>query len=74
MLSLSDYSSCSSAEQQTVPEVAHGETSVKAVYSGLSFSVFTEKCSKSTPADNKKQEKDRKEESVVNLDEGVQRI
>lgn len=57
-----------------MPEVAHGETSVKAVYSGLSFSVFTEKCSKSTPADNKKQEKDRKEESVVNLDGGVQRI
>lgn len=44
------------------------------VFSDLSFSVFTEKCSKSTPADNKKQEKDRKEESVANLDEAVQRI
>lgn len=54
-----------------MPEVDHGETSVKSVYSGLSFSVFTEKCSKSTPADNKKQEKERKENTVVNLDGAV---
>lgn len=54
-----------------MPEVDHGETSVKSAYSGLSFSVFTEKCSKSTPADNKKQEKERKEKTVVNLDGAV---
>lgn len=55
-------------------EVAHGETSVNCVYSGLSFSVFTEKCCRSTPVDNKKQEKDRKGETVVNLDGAVRRI
>lgn len=43
-------------EQQTAPEVAHSATSVQAVYSSLSPSVLTEKCSKSAPADNKKQE------------------
>lgn len=57
-----------------MPEVAHSEITVKSLYSGLSSSVFTEKCSKSTPADSKKQEKDRKEESVGNLNGAVQRI
>lgn len=42
------------------------------------FLILTEKCSKSTQVDNKSKsllkEKDQEEESVVNLDEGVQRI
>lgn len=35
--------------------------SVQAVYSSLSSSVLTEKCSKSTPVDNKKQESAQRE-------------